>query len=218
MIIQLIKSNLLVLFCSIFCIGVYAQSVGCDNQVLNAGIDSRLCFNPDGGMVDLIGSSSSNVIGYIWSDENGEIARDNLIVEDYFVSETTVVSLSGIVISDNQIVDGDFGTGDDFSMGFPPNYQGSFFTDYQVGPFQDFPDPNADPDDMPDRGDVGFVSPLEDDGSYIVTDDSFNGGFGFTTCMEPSGQGGNIAVFNFCLLYTSPSPRDQRGSRMPSSA
>ena len=24
--------------------------------------------------------------------------------------------------------------------------------------------------------------------------------------------------FNFCLLYTSPSPRDQRGSRMPSSA
>ena len=25
-------------------------------------------------------------------------------------------------------------------------------------------------------------------------------------------------VFNSCLLYTSPSPRDQRGSRMPSSA
>ena len=24
--------------------------------------------------------------------------------------------------------------------------------------------------------------------------------------------------FNVCLLYTSPSPRDQRGSRMPSSA
>ena len=23
---------------------------------------------------------------------------------------------------------------------------------------------------------------------------------------------------NYCLLYTSPSPRDQRGSRMPSSA
>ena len=32
----------------------------------------------------------------------------------------------------------------------------------------------------------------------------------------------NIGDFNmdysFCLLYTSPSPRDQRGSRMPSSA
>ena len=26
------------------------------------------------------------------------------------------------------------------------------------------------------------------------------------------------AIFNVCLLYTSPSPRDQRGSRMPSSA
>ena len=25
-------------------------------------------------------------------------------------------------------------------------------------------------------------------------------------------------VLDYCLLYTSPSPRDQRGSRMPSSA
>ena len=25
-------------------------------------------------------------------------------------------------------------------------------------------------------------------------------------------------IFSVCLLYTSPSPRDQRGSRMPSSA
>ena len=28
----------------------------------------------------------------------------------------------------------------------------------------------------------------------------------------------NYALFPHCLLYTSPSPRDQRGSRMPSSA
>ena len=27
-----------------------------------------------------------------------------------------------------------------------------------------------------------------------------------------------VEKFSFCLLYTSPSPRDQRGSRMPSSA
>ena len=27
-----------------------------------------------------------------------------------------------------------------------------------------------------------------------------------------------ISIFRYCLLYTSPSPRDQRGSRMPSSA
>ena len=32
-------------------------------------------------------------------------------------------------------------------------------------------------------------------------------------------KGFDIDVMNeFCLLYTSPSPRDQRGSRMPSSA
>ena len=29
---------------------------------------------------------------------------------------------------------------------------------------------------------------------------------------------GDTDPFNYCLLYTSPSPRDQRGSRMPSSA
>ena len=28
----------------------------------------------------------------------------------------------------------------------------------------------------------------------------------------------NVASISSCLLYTSPSPRDQRGSRMPSSA
>ena len=27
-----------------------------------------------------------------------------------------------------------------------------------------------------------------------------------------------LVVISICLLYTSPSPRDQRGSRMPSSA
>ena len=31
-------------------------------------------------------------------------------------------------------------------------------------------------------------------------------------------KNGNKALSNVCLLYTSPSPRDQRGSRMPSSA
>ena len=29
---------------------------------------------------------------------------------------------------------------------------------------------------------------------------------------------GEQELFSICLLYTSPSPRDQRGSRMPSSA
>ena len=33
-----------------------------------------------------------------------------------------------------------------------------------------------------------------------------------------AGYGWDIGEDAFCLLYTSPSPRDQRGSRMPSSA
>ena len=31
-------------------------------------------------------------------------------------------------------------------------------------------------------------------------------------------NGVNQMIYKSCLLYTSPSPRDQRGSRMPSSA
>ena len=34
----------------------------------------------------------------------------------------------------------------------------------------------------------------------------------------PAAWGGSGELVNACLLYTSPSPRDQRGSRMPSSA
>ena len=33
-----------------------------------------------------------------------------------------------------------------------------------------------------------------------------------------NGQSNSAKAAGFCLLYTSPSPRDQRGSRMPSSA
>ena len=36
--------------------------------------------------------------------------------------------------------------------------------------------------------------------------------------LPPQGQAGAHELGEFCLLYTSPSPRDQRGSRMPSSA
>ena len=38
----------------------------------------------------------------------------------------------------------------------------------------------------------------------------------FAECLATSDVPGG--VINICLLYTSPSPRDQRGSRMPSSA
>ena len=39
----------------------------------------------------------------------------------------------------------------------------------------------------------------------------------FASAVETSGSTGTYRGSN-CLLYTSPSPRDQRGSRMPSSA
>ena len=40
---------------------------------------------------------------------------------------------------------------------------------------------------------------------------------GYNIHLEVKGEG-NPIFFLPCLLYTSPSPRDQRGSRMPSSA
>ena len=40
----------------------------------------------------------------------------------------------------------------------------------------------------------------------------------FTLTTEGAAAYYNEALYNSCLLYTSPSPRDQRGSRMPSSA
>ena len=61
--------------------------------------------------------------------------------------------------------------------------------------------------------------------SYIITDGSLGNGpsvFDFQgNLADENGirliPTGSITV-NTCLLYTSPSPRDQRGSRMPSSA
>ena len=41
---------------------------------------------------------------------------------------------------------------------------------------------------------------------------------GFTNVANPDVRQYNIDLAMDCLLYTSPSPRDQRGSRMPSSA
>ena len=43
---------------------------------------------------------------------------------------------------------------------------------------------------------------------------------GMTTNMiaNMSKEGKHISMDTFCLLYTSPSPRDKRQSRMPSSA
>ena len=41
---------------------------------------------------------------------------------------------------------------------------------------------------------------------------------GYAQSLEMQFAANHLGHFLFCLLYTSPSPRDQRGSRMPSSA
>ena len=46
---------------------------------------------------------------------------------------------------------------------------------------------------------------------------AFSGGF-FVSLESSRTQYVNQLRSHACLLYTSPSPRDQRGSRMPSSA
>ena len=51
--------------------------------------------------------------------------------------------------------------------------------------------------------------------------DAMSAGGGGGNTGAPTGltaTGGIISDYTTCLLYTSPSPRDQRGSRMPSSA
>jgi len=168
----------------------YAQTFGCDGQFINAGTYEPLCEHPNGGEISLLGSASANVVGFVWSDLNGEIARDNLQVDSYFLSETTTITLSGIVISDNELTDGEFGSGDDFDTGFPGNYQGMFFTQYSLGPLQD---PPVDEDGNPINRDD--LPPLQEDGSYIITDNAYNGGPGWANCADPDGTG-NIAVFN----------------------
>jgi len=72
-------------------------------------------------------------------------------------------------------------------------------------PTEEAPPPEVEPTEAPPPEEpfkVGFVT---DTGG--IDDQSFN-----TT------QWAGIERAMDCLLYTSPSPRDQRGSRMPSSA
>ena len=56
-----------------------------------------------------------------------------------------------------------------------------------------------------DIGEFGFIRAIQD--HTIVTPETVTVGIG-----------DDGAVYKTCLLYTSPSPRDISGSRMPSSA
>ena len=67
---------------------------------------------------------------------------------------------------------------------------------------------------------LGQLSLLEDLAGQFGS--AFVNAGNLTVTSGTSDPGSSItvdsALFNGCLLYTSPSPRDQRGSRMPSSA
>ena len=57
------------------------------------------------------------------------------------------------------------------------------------------------------------------DGPFLRFDDDVHGTLWATVDLEALLEVSRRAEeFASCLLYTSPSPRDQRGSRMPSSA
>ena len=60
---------------------------------------------------------------------------------------------------------------------------------------------------------IGIKTYTSQNGNWA--DRSQSGGSG--TWTKPAGCG-HVLVYVTCLLYTSPSPRDQRGSRMPYSA
>ena len=65
--------------------------------------------------------------------------------------------------------------------------------------------------DAPDRDPATFVLSGSNDGGATFTEIASGAVPAFTDRFERQ-------EVTFCLLYTSPSPRDQRGSRMPSSA
>ena len=75
------------------------------------------------------------------------------------------------------------------------------------------PDPVASAQCLPDKHVVKM--PLETCQMLsIVASAQWGHGYGDL----PKKDSGFYATAKGCLLYTSPSPRDQRGSRMPSSA
>ena len=65
-------------------------------------------------------------------------------------------------------------------------------------------------------GDIGL---LQDDGEvHTVTVDGFGSNLRFVPDTLTVNEGDTVQFLWSCLLYTSPSPRDISGSRMPSSA
>ena len=64
----------------------------------------------------------------------------------------------------------------------------------------------------------GGEAPQKYNDAYAFMPAKIEDGRKFTDQFEIHKQGFQLVNAPTCLLYTSPSPRDQRGSRMPSSA
>ena len=84
-------------------------------------------------------------------------------------------------------------------------------TDEQTSPVTEIDDVNADA-----TASSSIASPPPSALEAIQKDSEAAGGE-FTGDPADADSFGRT-MFDACLLYTSPSPRDQRGSRMPSSA
>ena len=65
---------------------------------------------------------------------------------------------------------------------------------------------------------LGIVDDFSREGLALVADTSLSGARVTRELDDLIKRRGKPSTVVSCLLYTSPSPRDQRGSRMPSSA
>ena len=79
------------------------------------------------------------------------------------------------------------------------------------------PATNAELDDLEFRN-LALSGVFQHDKETFLTGRTYEGNAGFHVVTPLLLDDGRIILVNRCLLYTSPSPRDQRGSRMPSSA
>ena len=102
--------------------------------------------------------------------------------------------------------------GDDFDLADSPSALG-FVSDSTVPPGEGVPapEPVVEPQIDNDIVDNSLVRPAREDSAPVVTG---NNGIAGPVLRGPL----TVDPADICLLYTSPSPRDQRGSRMPSSA
>ncbi len=187
------------LLCIFLCLSInqdslFAQVNNC-NASINAGSDTRLCENPDGGWITLSPNVSDNVAKYFWTDDKGNSYDENKSSINVFVAETTCFNLEARVLTDNLVECPDFG--DDFD----PNPATCFMTEYAhfTRSNQTFPPPPPNDDDDPPKPDPTAGEPLlGNPGSYAVVTNARDGGYGpgFVYCGDHTTGDGAMLLFN----------------------